>query len=175
MTQDPRYPIGSYEAQPFSQTLKNKWLQDIEQLPERLEYAVINLDATQLQTPYRDGGWTIHQLVHHIADSHINAYTRFKLALTEDNPVIKTYEENLWVQLNDVKTLPVNISLTLLHALHLRWVAALKELKEADWNRMMFHPGMQKQVTLWYMLGNYAWHGLHHTAHINALRERMNW
>lgn len=173
--QDPRYPIGHYEPQPYSEELKNKWLPDIELLPQRLEYAVLNLDEAQLQTPYRNGGWTVHQLVHHVADSHINAYVRFKLALTEDNPVIKPYEEKLWAELNDVKTLPINISLTLLHALHRRWVAALQNLQENDWSRSMYHPGMEKEVTLWFMLGNYAWHGLHHTAHINALREKMNW
>lgn len=172
---DPRYPIGHYEPQPYSEELKNNWLLDIESLPQRLEYAVLNLDEAQLQTPYRDGGWTIHQVVHHVADSHINAYVRFKLALTENNPVIKTYEEKLWAELNDVKTLPINISLTLLHALHRRWITALSDLKEDDWNRSMYHPGMEKEVTLWFMLGNYAWHGLHHTTHINALREKMNW
>ena len=173
--QDARYPSGHYEPQPFSEELKNEWLLDIELLPQRLEYAVLNLDEAQLQTPYRDGGWTVHQLVHHVADSHINAYIRFKLALTEDNPAIKTYEEKLWAELNDVKTLPINISITLLHALHRRWVAALQDLQENDWSRSMYHPGMGKEVTLWFMLGNYAWHGLHHTAHINALREKMNW
>lgn len=173
--QDQRYPIGSYEPQPFSENLKNKWLLDIEQLPERLEYAILNLDEAQLHTPYREGGWTVHQLVHHVADSHINAYIRFKLALTEDNPTIKTYEEKLWTELNDVKTLPINISITLLYALHRRWVATLNKLSEDDWNRKMYHSGMAKEVTLWFMLGSYAWHGKHHTAHINALRERMNW
>ena len=172
---DPRYPIGKYEPQPFSEDLKNKWLQDIDELPVRLEYAIINLDEAQLQTPYRDGGWTVHQLVHHIADSHINAYIRFKLALTEDNPVIKTYEEKLWAELDDVKTLPVNISLTLLHALHRRWVAALKDLSNDDWKRKLYHSGMNKEIDVWFLLGQYAWHGKHHVAHINALRERMNW
>ncbi|ANI90685.1 metal-dependent hydrolase [Arachidicoccus ginsenosidimutans] len=172
---DLHYPIGKYEPQPFSEDLKKQWLNDIASLPERLEYAIINLDEEQLQTPYRGGGWTVHQLVHHIADSHMNAYIRFKWVLTENNPTIKTYNEKLWAELNDVKTLPVNISITLLHALHRRWVSALQDLSDDDWNKTLYHPEAEKELTLWYMLGNYAWHGKHHTAHINALRERMNW
>src|SRR5580765_6093091 len=110
---DLRYPIGKYTPQPFSSNLKEEWLNDIKFLPQLLENAIVNLDEAQLQTPYREGGWTVHQLVHHVADSHINAYCRFKLGMTEDNPTIKPYEEKLWAELDDVKDLPVNISITL--------------------------------------------------------------
>ncbi|HEY0299647.1 MAG TPA: putative metal-dependent hydrolase [Arachidicoccus sp.] len=172
---DLQYPIGKYGPRPYSEEVKNEWLLDIEQLPERLEYAILNLDERPLHMPYRDGVWTLHQLVHHVADSHINAYIRFKWALTENNPAIKTYDEKLWAKLNDVKELPVNVSITLLHALHLRWVGALKDLNEDDWNKTLYHAEAKKELTLWFMLGYYAWHGRHHTAHINSLRERMKW
>ena len=172
---DPRYPIGEYEQKPFSIPQKVEWLADIKFLPLHLESAIINLDEAQLHTPYREGGWTVHQLIHHVADSHINAYCRFKLGLTEDNPTIKPYEQNLWVEMNDVQKLPVNVSLTLLHALHQRWHEFLKSLTEADIKKTVFHPEAKKQFTLWELLGSYAWHGRHHTAHITNLRERMNW
>src|SRR5271169_1658890 len=109
---DPKYPIGKYEPKPFSEEQKKEWLNNIRWLPTELEYAIQNLDATQLNSPYREGGWTIQQLVHHIADSHMNAYIRFKLALTEDNVTVKSYEEKLWAELDDVRALPVNISIT---------------------------------------------------------------
>ena len=173
--EDLRYPIGKYLPQPFSAEQLSKWIIDIKYLPNHLENAVLNLDEHQLQTPYRPEGWTVHQLVHHVADSHMNAYIRFKLGLTEINPVIKPYEEAEWAKLNDTKSLPINISLTLLFALHTRWVAVLENIKEEEWNRTVFHPEQNKEITLWHLLGMYAWHGLHHTAHITALRQRMNW
>jgi len=173
---DPRYPIGQYELQPFSIEKKIEWLADLKFLPHQLENAVLNLDEHQLNTPYRDGGWTVQQLVHHVADSHMNAYIRFKLALTEENPTIKTYDEKAWAQMNDVEKLPINISLTLLHALHTRWVEALKYISDNDWNnRSVFHPEHKKMMRLWTLLGMYAWHGRHHIAHITSLRERMGW
>ncbi|HET6996772.1 MAG TPA: putative metal-dependent hydrolase [Chitinophagaceae bacterium] len=173
---DPRYPIGKYEPQPFSIDRKVEWLADIKFLPLQVENAILNLDEAQLQTPYREDGWTVHQLVHHIADSHINAYCRFKLALTEDNPTIKPYDEKGWAELNDVKKLPINISITLLHALHVRWYEALKYVKDDEWNnRTVFHPEHKKTLRLWYLLGLYAWHGKHHVAHITRLRERKGW
>jgi uncharacterized damage-inducible protein DinB len=176
ITTDPRYPIGAYEAKPFSIPQKVEWLADIKFLPVQLESSVLNLDEQQLHTPYREGGWTVHQLVHHVADSHINAYCRFKLALTEDNPQIKPYDQDLWVEMAEVKKLPVNVSMTLLHALHLRWHEALKQVSDNDWNnRTIYHPEYKRTMRLWYLLGMYAWHGRHHVAHINALRERMRW
>ena len=172
---DLRYPIGKYEPQPFNGTLKRNWLQDIQFLPGLLENAIENLDEAQLNTPYRDGGWTVKQVVHHVADSHMNAYIRMKLGLTEDNPVIKTYEETLWAELDDVKNVPINMSITLLYTLHTRWHAALLHLTDEQWKRTVFHPVKKANVDLWYLLGTYAWHGKHHVAHITSLRERKGW
>jgi hypothetical protein len=175
MTDDIRYPKGKFLPKPYSQQQKEEWLLDIKFLPAELELAVQDLDEHQLQTAYREGGWTVHQLVHHIADSHINAYMRFRLALTEDNPTIKTYDQDAWADLDDVKKLPINISLTLLHALHQRFVAMLEELPDENWHRTVFHPEQEKQISVWNLLGMYSWHGKHHVAHIKNLRERMNW
>ena len=176
MQDDLRYPIGKYEPQPFSIAQKIEWMADLKFLPLLLENAILNLDEAQLKTPYREGGWTVHQLVHHIADSHLNAYIRFKLALTEDNPTIKPYDENKWSELNDVHKLPINISLTLLHALHIRWCETLKEVNDEDWNnRTVFHPENSRTMRLWFLLGLYAWHGKHHVAHITKLRESKGW
>ena len=176
MTLDLRYPIGEYKPQPFSIEQKVEWLADLKFLPLQLENAILNLDEAQLQTAYREDGWTIHQVVHHVADSHINAYCRFKLALSEDNPTIKTYNEKLWAEMNDVQKLPINISLTLLHALHARWHEAVKYVSDNDWNnRTIFHPEHKKTIRLWTLLGMYAWHGKHHVAHITSLRERKGW
>ena len=173
---DPRYPIGVYELQPFSIEQKIEWLADIKFLPLTLEQSILNLDEAQLQTPYREGGWTVHQLVHHIADSHMNAYISFKLGLTEENPTIKPYDENAWAKLHDVEKLPINVSITLLHALHIRWHEALKYVNDEEWNnRTVFHPEQKKTMRLWYLLGLYAWHGKHHVAHITSLRESMKW
>lgn len=173
--EDLRYPIGKYVPQPFSEKQLQEWLIDITFLPQHLENSILNLDESQLNTPYRPEGWTVKQLVHHVADSHMNAYIRFKLALTEDNPTIKPYDEGAWANLPDTRNLPVNISLTLLHALHARWVEVLKGISGEDWNKTVFHPEQKKQITLWHLVGMYAWHGLHHTAHVTALRDRMKW
>lgn len=172
---DPRYPIGKYEPQAFSQQQKEAWFADIQYLPNELETSIINLDEAQLDTPYRDGGWTLKQVVHHVADSHINALIRFKLCLTETNPTIKPYLENEWAKLDDVKAIPINVSITILFGIHQRWLATIKNLKDEDWNRTVVHPEHNKQMTLWYLLGMYAWHGKHHTAHINMLRAINNW
>jgi len=172
---DLRYPIGKYMPQPYSDELKQEWLANIKFLPNAIENAVQNLDEQQLQAPYREGGWTIHQLVHHVADSHMNAYLRFKQGYVEDNPTIKPYDEKIWANLTDVKNLPINISITLLFALHQRWYEFLSHFTEKDWQRTLFHPEHQKQFTLWHFLGMYAWHCRHHVAHITAVRERMKW
>jgi uncharacterized damage-inducible protein DinB len=171
---DQRFPIGKYEPKPFSAEQKEKWLTDILFLPRQLEMAILNLDEQQLETPYREEGWTVRQVIHHVADSHMNAFIRCKLGLTETNPTIKPYEEALWAEQSDYK-LAVNISLTLLHALHNRWYDLLKHMKDEEWNRTVVHPQHNKQMTLWFLLGMYAWHGHHHTAHITSLRERMGW
>ena len=170
-----RFPIGKYEPQPFSEEIKQAWLNDIKNFPSLLENAILNLDEAQMNTPYREGGWTVKQVVHHVADSHINAYCRLKLAMTEDNPTIRPYEEKGWAKTSDVKNLPVNVSLTLLFALHMRFYEILRNMSEEDWNRTYIHPEANKEFTLWYLLGMYAWHGKHHTKHITNLRERNNW
>ena len=172
---DHRYPIGKYIEQPFSEKELQERLLDIQSLPPRLEQSITNLDEAQIDTPYREGGWTVKQLVHHVADSHMNAYMRFKLALTEDNPTIKPYEEKLWAELIDTKNTPINISITLLHALHHRWTEVLKYISPEQWDRTVYHPEYKKQMTLWYLLGMYAWHSRHHVAHVTALREREGW
>ncbi len=173
---DPRYPIGIYEPRPFSIEQKIEWLADIKFLPLQLENAILNLDEAQLHTPYREGGWTLHQVVHHVADSHMNAYIRFKLGLTEDNPAIKPYDENKWAEMRDVEKLPINISLTILHALHTRWFEVLKYVTDDEWNnRTIYHPEHKKTMRLWFLLGMYAWHGKHHVAHITSLRSKMHW
>ena len=175
MEQELRYPVGKYEPKEFSIEQKEEWLSDIKFLPNAIESAVTNLDETQLQTPYRDGGWTVHQVVHHVADSHMHAYLRFKFGYFENNPTIKPYDENLWVTTADVLHLPVNISITLLYSLHHRWYEFLQALTDEDWNKTIVHPEHKKQFTLWHLLGMYAWHGKHHVAHITSLRERMDW
>lgn len=166
---DPRYPIGKYQPQPFSEKQLEDWLNDIKFLPVSLEQSILNMDAHQLETPYREGGWKVRQVIHHVADSHMNAYIRFKLALTENMPSIKPYNEKLWAELPDY-SLPVNISLTLLHALHARWYEAIKDLTQEQWeNTKVIHPEHQKEMTLWYLLGMYSWHGRHHTAHVRMV------
>ena len=174
------YPIGLEEESNvyndiYGDALKFKLLNDIKMLPSVLESAVQNLNTEQLQTSYRPGGWTVHQLIHHVADSHINAFIRFKLALTEDNPVIKPYDQEAWATLTDTINLPINISLTLLHALHARWYQLMKDMTEDEWQRTIYHPERKRKLTLWELLKSYSWHSLHHTAHITRLRERMKW
>jgi hypothetical protein len=166
-----QYPIGKYEPQPYRDGQKREWLQDIQFLPGAIESAIENMDAAQLEKPYRPGGWNSRQVVHHVADSHINAYIRFKLGMTENNPTIKPYKEALWAEMKDVKDVPVNISITLLYALHTRMYHYLLNLETADWNRTVVHPEHGKELTLWYLLGLYAWHGKHHTAHIHLVKD----
>ena len=161
-----QYPIGKYIEQPFSDKQLKEWLLDIQTLPMHVEHAIQNLDEAELDATYRPGGWTLKQVVHHIADSHMNAYIRFKLGLSEDNPTIKPYDENAWAQMIDTQNLPINISITLLFSLHMRLHEVLKNMKVEEWNRTIFHPEHQKQMTLWYLLGMYAWHGRHHVAHL---------
>jgi hypothetical protein len=172
---DLRLPIGEHALQPYSEELKTQYLRDLKFLPTDLEMTIQNLDEAQLDTPYREGAWTVKQLVHHIADSHINAYIRFKLALTEDNPTIKPYEEKDWAVLDDVYAVPINVSITLLHALHIRWYEMLQNLPAEKWQRTVYHPEQKKDMSMWLLLSTYAWHGRHHVAHIKALRERNNW
>ena len=176
VTPDPlRYPIGEFDPDAFKEAGMSAAMTDILFLPRKLEYAILNLDEAQLATPYREGGWSLRQVVHHVADSHINAYCRFRLGLTEDNPVVKPYDEQAWALLPDVEHVPVNMSLTLLHALHARWHDLMKRLVPAQWDRTVHHPGLKRDLSLRQLLGMYAWHGNHHVAHVNGLRERMGW
>jgi uncharacterized damage-inducible protein DinB len=170
-----QYPIGKYVPQDYSEKLKNEWLSDIMLLPNQIETAVANLDAQQLQTPYRDGGWTVHQLVHHVADSHMNGYIRLKNGYAEMSPTIMIYDEKIWANLNDVKKLSIDISVTLLYSLHRRWQEFMICFTEQDFQKTVFHPEYNKKMTLWYLLGLYAWHGKHHVAHITQLKKRMMW
>ena len=169
-----QYPIGKYIEQPFSHKQLEQWLLDIQTLPMHVENAILNVDEADLETPYRPGGWTKKEVVHHIADSHMNAYIRFKLGLTENNPTIKPYDENAWAQLPDTKNLPINLSITLLFSLHIRWYEILKNMTDEEWNRTVFHPEHQKQITLWYLLGMYAWHGKHHVGHLKIDTRPIN-
>jgi hypothetical protein len=174
--EDLKYPIGQFQAPETITDLQLKsYINDIRYLPSLVEIAVQSLDAPQLATPYRPGGWTVVQVVHHLADSHMNAYTRFKLALTEENPVIKPYDEAAWAELPDVSKTPINISLTLLHALHTRWVSLMDSMTPEQWERVFTHPEHGATFFLRKVAGNYAWHGKHHLAHIERLKERNNW
>jgi uncharacterized damage-inducible protein DinB len=171
-----KYPIGRYIA-PEVVTIEQRaqWIADIEALPQLLRNAVANLTDSQLDTPYREEGWTLRQVVHHVADSHINAYTRYKLAATEDNPAIRPYIESRWAELPDAKHEPVEISLAILEAVHRRWVIHLKNMSNEDWNRTFFHPESKITFRLDVNLGLYSWHGRHHLAHITTTKSRLGW
>ncbi|MGA2022261.1 MAG: YfiT family bacillithiol transferase [Candidatus Sulfotelmatobacter sp.] len=172
---DLRFPIGKFHYEgPLTEDQKQKYLADIEQAPANLRAAVRGLSDQQLDTPYRPEGWTVRQVTHHVPDSHLNAYIRFKLALTEDDPTIKPYAEDRWAQLADTQTTPVEVSLTMLDSLHDRWVRLLRSLKPDEWKRTFRHPDLG-EVSLEKNLALYAWHGRHHVAHITGLRERSRW
>jgi len=172
---DPRYPIGpfKFEGEPSEQQIK-QFISDIEQTPARLRAALAGLTAKQLETPYRPGGWTVRQVAHHVPESHMNAYVRMKLALTEENPTIKPYDEARWAETPEVVRTPIEVSLTMLDALHERWVTLLKALSPADLARTFNHPE-SGSWTLGKYVALYAWHGRHHVAHVTTLRERMGW
>ncbi|HWR15077.1 MAG TPA: bacillithiol transferase BstA [Terriglobales bacterium] len=171
---DPRYPIGKFHYDgPFTQAQIAGMIQVIAEAPQQLRAALARLNNTQLDTPYRDGGWTVRQTVHHFADSHMNSFIRFRLALTEDKPTIKPYDEKLWAELPDSKE-PVEVSLKLVEALHHRWVAMMKAFKPEDWQRTMVHPD-RGEISCEFNLAIYAWHCKHHVAHITELRKRKGW
>ena len=173
---DPRFPIGPFEA-PAAITEANRqsWIEDIASLPANLKLATDGLTDSQLDTPYRDGGWTVRQVVHHVADSHMNCYTRFKVGATEESPLIKTYEEQLWAEFPDAKWLPVEVSHDLLRPLHARWTMFLRALPAEAWTERSFVHPSNGVTTLEKALAHYAWHGRHHTAHITSLRQRRGW
>jgi uncharacterized damage-inducible protein DinB len=172
---DPRYPIGKFQPVPnISQQDRTAFIADIAEAPERLRAVLDGLSESQLDTPYREGGWTVRQVVHHLFDSHLNAYVRFKLALTEDGPTIKAYSESLWAELPDARTAPAEISTALLDNLHRRWVLMMRAMSESQWKRTFRHPE-RGVMSLETTLGLYAWHCRHHVAHITELRKRNNW
>lgn len=172
---DPQYPIGKFQFPAnISDADRQASMQQIEEAPANLWSAVTGLSEQQLDAPYRDGGWTVRQVVHHLADSHMNAFIRFKLAMTEDQPTVKTYQQGRWAELPDAKTVPVVVSLNLFDSVHKRFVALLRSMTAAEFARTMNHPE-QGIVTLDRYLSLYAWHGRHHVAHITSLRDRMGW
>ncbi|MDI4645292.1 YfiT family bacillithiol transferase [Cohnella hashimotonis] len=174
--EDLRYPIGEFAFEgDISFEQRRQWIQEIASLPDLLSEAVRGLSDAQLDTPYREGGWKVRQVVHHVGDSHMNSLTRFKLALTEERPTIKPYEESLWAELADSRDLPIAPSLALIAAVHVRWTALLASLSDEQFAREFYHPGSGEMTRLDRCLGMYVWHGKHHTAHIERLRDRMGW
>ena len=172
---DLRYPIGKFHYDgPTTDEQLRKSIDEIAHAPSNLRSAITGLSAQQLDTPYRPGGWTVRQVVHHVPDSHMNAYIRFKLALTEEEPTIKPYAEDRWAELADTGTTPVEVSLTMLDALHDRWVRLLRSLRADDWKRTFRHPELGV-MDLERTLALYAWHGRHHVAHVTSLPEREGW
>jgi uncharacterized damage-inducible protein DinB len=172
---DLRFPVGKFHYDgSMSHQQQQGFLHEVAQTPAEFRTAVQGLSDAQLDTPYRPDGWTVRQVVHHVPDSHLNAYVRFKLALTEDDPTIKPYAEDRWAELADTKATPIEVSLTMLDSLHDRWVRLLRSLTPEQWNRTFRHPEMGP-MTLEKTLALYAWHGRHHVAHITELRKRMSW
>ena len=173
MNTDLQYPIGRVQLLDYSEAAKNNCLKAIQGLPIQLDYAIENLNDTHLHTPYREGGWTPNQIIHHLADSHMNAFIRFKLALNEDHPTVKPYDQNVWAETIDVKNVPCNISVTLIHALHRRWDALLEPLVKEDYCKTFFHPEQNRDIELWEVLQYYSWHGKHHATQIIQFKERV--
>ncbi|ELR73756.1 hypothetical protein C900_01366 [Fulvivirga imtechensis AK7] len=171
-----KYPIGKYQpSTTITKDMIGRWIDEIERLPAKLRSLVSNLSQDQLDTPYRPDGWTIRQVIHHIPDSHVNGYIRFKWALTEDTPIIKPYEEQLWAELFDSTSAPIAISLSILEALHAKWVYLLKGLPIEDLERTFIHPATNTEAPLKAIIELYAWHGQHHYMHIKNLLVSKNW
>jgi uncharacterized damage-inducible protein DinB len=172
---DPQYPIGKLSVDPnVTPEKRERWLAEIAAAPAQFRAAVAGLTEAQLDTPYRDGGWTIRQVVHHMADSHLMSLVRFRVSLTEENPAISGYDPAKWGELPDAKTGPVGTSLDLLEALHARWLVLLRAMTPTQFSRTFRRPDGQ-EISLDRLLQTYAWHGKHHAAHITGLRERMGW
>jgi len=173
---DLRYPVGKFNFNTDAGKKEiSQWISEIENLPLQIRNSVKGLNDVQLNTPYREGGWTVRQVVHHVADSHMNAYIRFKLALTEEKPTIKPYLEKLWAEMDDSINLPVEISLAILESLHVRMVYILKRIKEHELDRNVYHPESKREMSIRFLMALYAWHSRHHVAHITSLRERSRW
>lgn len=171
-----RYPVGRLELpDTITSDHISTWISEIENAPAHYVSAVQGLTDEQLDTPYRHDGWTLRQVVHHVADSHMNSYIRFKWTLTEDKPTIKAYDETTWAELEEAKHAPVELSLQLISALHARWVVMMKNLSEADLKKEFVHPESGKSIPLDKMVGLYAWHSRHHVGHIESLKNRMGW
>jgi uncharacterized damage-inducible protein DinB len=172
---DPRYPIGKWDRRDMlTPGERAAMIAQISEVPARMRTAIAGLDEAQLDTPYREGGWTVRQVVHHVPDSHLNSYTRFKLALTEEEPTIRPYDEAKWAALSDSRDTPVETSLTMLGALHDRWTILLRAMSDDDFRRTLRHPDIGV-MSLDALLSLYAWHGRHHVGHVTSLRERMGW
>lgn len=171
-----KYPIGkfSFPSRVTADHIRN-WIEQIELLPENLAAEVKDLSETQLDTPYRPEGWKVRQVVHHIGDSHMNAFLRFKWTLTEDSPTIKAYDEKRFAALDDSRLAPIDFSIEFIKALHQRWVFLLRHLKEEDFNREFVHPEHGRKMSLLFCLALYSWHGRHHLAHIQHLKKRKDW
>jgi hypothetical protein len=173
---DLRFPVGELDFEsPIAEKDHSRLIDEIAATPANLRAAVLGLNAKQMATPYRPGGWTVTQVVHHLPESHMQAYARCKLALTEENPNIKPYDEAKWAELPDVEHTPPEVSLALLEALHTRWVILLRSLSPAQLKRTFFHPEHARSITLERLVAMYAWHGRHHVAHITNLRSRNGW
>lgn len=173
---DLRYPIGKFAYDgALTDARRAACVARISAAPAALRAAVAGLSDAQLDTPYRPDGWTVRQVVHHVPDSHLNAYVRMRLALTEDVPTIKPYEEARWAELPDARTLPVEVSLALLEALHVRWTALLRTFGAVEGARQLRHPEHGRLMTIDELLALYAWHGEHHVAHVTSLRDRSGW
>ena len=171
-----RFPIGKFKyPETFTHAHIRSYIETLQSHPIKLREAIAVLTEEQLNTPYREGGWTVLQVVHHLADSHMNSYIRFKLAFTEDNPTIKPYLEEKWAETIDGKTAPVWVSLNLLDALHYRWVLFLNSLKEEDFKKTFYHPDQKRELSIVDALALYSWHCQHHLAHITTLKIKENW
>lgn len=176
MTNDLRYPIGRFQwSGSFTPEEREACIKAIEEAPAQLADALKGLNDTQLDTPYREGGWTVRQVAHHLADAHMSSLTRFKLALTESVPVIKSYDEDTWALLPDSRHAPVELALDMLRGIHARWAYLLRHMTEEDFAKTFFHPGYGRIYSLDQTLGIYSWHSRHHIAHIMGLRQRMGW
>ena len=172
---DLQFPIGRFALDgEITAERRLQWIAEIEQTPANLRAAVAGLSGEQFDTPYRPGGWTVRQVVHHLPDSHLNSYVRFKLAMTEERPTIKPYDEARWAETEDGRSGPIEVSLALLKSLHQRWTLMLRSMRPEEWSRRFLHPELGER-SLDASLALYAWHGRHHVAHISSLRERMGW
>ena len=171
-----KYPVGQYKKPAaFTKDILNKAISAIEEFPKKIKQETENLSDEQLDTPYRPEGWTIRQVVHHCADSHMNAFIRLKLALSENTPTIKPYAEAMWAEMDDTKHFPVHSSYSIIEGVHARWTALLKNMTDIDFSRGFIHPEKGRELSLYESTDMYAWHCNHHLAHITSLKKRKNW